>query len=209
MEVTRMSTLFLNREAINVDIEPVSFEAHSYNPLGGKVGKLTLEFDREGFRVINKKGRTVSTVVWFELEELKNEVREKGRFSYRGIINSGPGDVQAVIRVGLANDSDRERLAPIFDKLPQDVFGRKCPDCGGTVIDNLCKNCGQSFTGQQRRKGLRLMLIGSILLLVGILVSYATYSSSSGSMWLFFGPIILGAGLIIGGLIGFIFGARV
>ena len=57
-----MSTLFLNREAIKVDIEPVSFEAHSYNPLGGKVGKLTLEFDREGFRVINKKGRTVSTV---------------------------------------------------------------------------------------------------------------------------------------------------
>lgn len=204
-----MGTLLLNREAINVEIEPVSFDAHSLNALGARVGTLKLEFDRDGFRLINKKGRTVSTVVWFELEELKNEVREKGRFSYRGTINSGPGDVQAVIRVALANDSDRESLASIFDKLPQDVFGRKCPDCGGTVVDNVCKNCGQSFTGQQRRKGLRMMLIGSILMLLGIILSYATYSPSSGSMWLFFGPIIVGAGLIIGGLIGFIFGKRV
>jgi hypothetical protein len=204
-----MGTLLLNREAINVDIEPTSFDAHSLNPLGGRVGKLSLQFDLEGFRLINKKGKTVSTVIWFELEELKNEVREKGRFSYRGIINSGAGDVGAVLKVGLANDSDRERLAAIFDKLPPDVFGRKCPDCGGSVVDDVCKNCGQSFTGQQRRKGLRMMLIGSILLMLGILLTYATYSPSSGSMWLFYGPILIGAGLIIGGLIGFVFGARV
>lgn len=204
-----MSTLLLNREAINVDIEPASFDAHSLNPLGGRVGKLKLEFDREGFRLINKKGTTVSTVGWFELEELKNEVREKGRFSYRGVISTGGGDLQAVIRVGLANDSDREGLGAIFDKLPQDVFGRKCTNCGGIVVDNVCKSCGQSFTGQQRRKGLKFILIGSILLLAGIVLSYATYNASSGSMWLFYGPIILGAGLIIGGLIGLIFGKRV
>ena len=204
-----MSTLLLNREAINLDIEPTSFDAHSLNPLGGRVGKLKLEFDREGFRLINKKGRTVSTVVWFELEELKNEVREKGRFSYRGIINPGSGDVQAVIRVGLAEDSDRERLAAIFDKLPQDVFGRKCTDCGGIVVDNVCKSCGQSFTGQQRRKGLKLILIGSLLLIIGIVVSYATYSPSSDSMWLFYGPIVIGLVMIVVGLIGLIFGKRV
>jgi len=204
-----MSTLLLNREAINLDIEPASFDAHSLNPLGGRVGKLKLEFDREGFRLINKKGRTVSTIVWFELEELKNEVREKGRFSYRGIINPGSGDVQAVIRVGLAEDSDRERLAAIFDKLPQDVFGRKCTDCGGIVVDNVCKSCGQSFTGQQRRKGLKLILIGSLLLIIGIVVSYATYSPSSDSMWLFYGPIVIGLVMIVVGLIGLIFGKRV
>ena len=203
-----MSTLLLNREAINLDIEPTSFAAHSLNPLGGRVGKLTVEFDREGFRLENKKGRTVATVVWFELEELKNEVREKGRFSYRGTIDTGAGDVQGVIRVGLADDSDRERLAAIFDKLPQDVFGRKCPDCGGSVVENVCKNCGQSFTGQQRRKGLKFILIGSILSVIGIVLSYATYSPSSDSMWLFYGPIILGAALIVGGLIGLIFGKR-
>lgn len=54
-----------------------------------------------------------------------------------------------------------------------------------------------------------MLLIGSILLVLGILLSYATYSPSSGSMWLFFGPILIGAGMIIGGLIGFTFGARV
>jgi hypothetical protein len=204
-----MSTLLLNREAINLDIEPASFDAHSLNPLGGRVGKLKLEFDREGFRLINKKGRTVSTIVWFELEELKNEVREKGRFSYRGIINPGTGDVQAVIRVGLAEDSDRERLAAIFDKLPQDVFGRKCTDCGGIVVDNVCKSCGQSFTGQQRRKGLKLILIGSLLLIIGIVVSYATYSPSSDSMWLFYGPVVIGLVMIVVGLIGLVFGKRV
>jgi len=204
-----VSTLLLNREAINLDIEPTSFDAHSLNPLGGRVGKLKLEFDREGFRLINKKGRTVSTVVWFELEELKNEVREKGRFSYRGIINPGPGDVQAVMRVGLAEDADRERLAAIFDKLPQDVLGRKCTDCGGIVVDNVCKSCGQSFTGQQRRKGLKLILIGSLLLIIGIIVSYATYSPSSDSMWLFYGPIVIGLVMIVVGLIGLIFGKRV
>ena len=204
-----MNTLLLDREPINLDIEPTTFDANSLNPFGGRVGKLLLEFDREGFRLINKKGRTVSTVVWFELEELKNEVREKGRFSYRGTINSGPGDVQAVIRVGLANDSDRERLAEIFDKLPQDVSGRKCTECGGTVVDNICKNCGESFTGQQRRKGLKFILIGSILIVIGVALSYATYSPSSGSMWLFYGPIVIGAGLVVGGLVGLVFGKRV
>ena len=204
-----MNTLLLDREPINLDIEPTTFDANSLNPFGGRVGKLSLEFDREGFRLINKKGRTVSTVVWFELEELKNEVREKGRFSYRGTINSGPGDVQAVIRVGLANESDRERLAEIFDKLPQDVSGRKCTECGGTVVDNICKNCGESFTGQQRRKGLKFILIGSILVVIGIVLSYATYSPSSDSMWLFYGPIVIGAGLVVGGLIGLVFGKRV
>jgi len=204
-----MGTLLLDRDAINLDIEPTSFDAHSLNPLGGRVGKLKLEFDREGFRLINKKGTTVSTVGWFELEELKNEVREKGRFSYRGIISTGGGDLQAVIRVGLANDSDREGLAAIFDKLPQDVFGRKCPNCGGIVVENVCKNCGQSFTGQQRRKGLKFILIGSLLLVIGIVASYATYSRSSDSMWLFYGPIVIGLVLIVGGLIGLIFGKRV
>lgn len=205
-----MNTLLLDREPINLDIEPTTFAANSLNPLGGRVGKLTLEFDREGFRLINKKGRTVSTVSWFELEELKNEVREKGRFSYRGMINAaGTGDMQAVIRVGLENDSDRERLAAIFGKLPAEVFGRKCTECGGIVIDNICKNCGESFTGQQRRKGLKFILIGSLLVVIGMVLSYATYNPSSGSMWLFYGPIVIGAGLVVGGLVGLVFGKRV
>lgn len=205
-----MNTLLLDREPINLDIEPTTFSANSLNPLGGRVGKLTLEFDREGFRLINKKGRTVSTVGWFELEELKNEVREKGRFSYRGMINAaGTGEMQAVIRVGLENDSDRERLSAIFARLPADVSGRKCTECGGSVVDNICRNCGRSFTGQQRRKGVKFILIGSILVVIGIGLSYATYSPSSGSMWLFYGPIIIGGALVVGGLIGLIFGKRV
>lgn len=48
------------------------------------------------------------------------------------------------------------------------------------------------FTGQQRRKGLKFILIGSILLVARIVLSYATYNPSSGSMWLFSGPIIIG-----------------
>ena len=146
---------------------------------------------------------------WYGLEELKNDVREKGRFSYRGMIHNGLNEVRALIRVGLADPAERERLAAIFDKLPPEVSGRKCPECAGNVVDNVCRNCGQTFTGQQRRKGLKMILIGSVLLVLGIVLTSATYNSSSGSMWLFYGPIILGAGLIVGGLIGLIFGTRV
>jgi len=205
-----MSTLHLNRDAINLDIEPTNFDAYSLNALGVRVGKLSLEIDREGFRLSDKKGRTVSTVGWYELEEFKNEVRDKGRFSYRGMFHTVISEAQAVIRVGLGDDpNERERLASIFDKLPQDAFGRKCPDCGGSVVDNVCKSCGQSFTGQQRLKGLKFILIGSVLIVLGIVLSYVTYNPSSGSMWLFYGPIIFGAGLVIAGLLGLVFGKRV
>ena len=205
-----MSTLFLNREPINIDIEPTSFDANSLNPFGGRVSKLTLEIDREGFRLINKKGRTVSTVLWIELEELKNEIREKGRFSYRGMINNGLNEVRALMRVGLGDDpAERERLAAIFDKLPHDVFGRKCPDCGGSVVDNVCKNCGQTFTGQQRRKGMKMIMIGGIVFALGIILTYATYNPSSGSVWVFYGAILIGAGWLVAGLIALVFGKRV
>lgn len=203
-----MSSLLLNREVVNVDIEPASFDAFSLNPFGMKVSKFTLELDRDGLKLVNKKGKVISTAAWYELEELKNEIREKGRFSYFGTLQTSLNDVRVVIKVNV-DDGERERLAKIFDKLPQDVFGRKCPDCGGSVVDNICKNCGQSFTGQQRRKGLKLILGGSVLLVAGILLSYLTYSPSSGSMWLFYGPILFGAGLIIVGLIGLVFGKRV
>ena len=174
-----------------------------------RVGKLILEVDREGFRLLSKKGKTISTVLWVELEEFNNEVREKGRFSFHGTVNSGVVDATGKVRVGLGDEpDDRERLAAIFDKLPSEVAGRKCPACGGPVIANVCKICGASFTGQQRKKGLTFILIGVVSLVVGIVLSYATYSSS-GTMWLFYGPIAIGAGLIIVGLIGLIFGKRV
>src|SRR5712664_2923728 len=119
-----MSTLLLKQEAINVDIEPASFAAFSLNPFGMKVSQFTLELDREGLKLINKKGKTISTAAWYELEELKNEVREKGRFSYLGTLHTGLNEVRTVIKVNV-NENDRERLAQIFEKLPQDVFGRK------------------------------------------------------------------------------------
>ena len=202
-----MSTLLLKQEAINVDIEPTSFEAFSLNPFGMKVGQFTLEMDREGLKLINKKGKTISAAAWYELEDLKNEVREKGRFSYLGTLDTGLNEVRTAIKVNV-DESDRERLAQIFDKLPQDVFGHKCPDCGGSVIDNICKNCGKSFTGQQRR-GMNMIMIGSIVFVLGILVTYATYNPSSGSVWVFYGAILIGAGMIIGGLIALVFGKRV
>src|SRR5437667_7839959 len=124
------------------------------------------------------------------------------------MLQTALNDVKTRIRVGV-DQGEKENLARIFDKLPQDVYGKKCPECGGSVLDNVCRNCGRSFTGQQRRKGLRMMLIGGILFLAGILLTYLTYNSSSGSMWLFYGPIILGAGFAVGGLIALISGKRV
>ena len=203
-----MNTLLLNQETIKLDIEPTTFPANSPALIGGKSFNLTLEVDAEGFRVLNKKGKEISTVAWFELEDLKNTIRGKGYFSYRGMLRAGGTEVVKPIRIGV-DTNDRERLAQIFDKLPQDAFGHKCDNCGGPVVDNVCKNCGETFTGQQRRKGIRLMMIGSLVFVLGILISYLTYNSQSGTVFVFYGAILVGAGMIIGGLISAIFGSRV
>ena len=204
-----MSSLLLNREAVNVDIEPTTFNANSLNPFGMSVGKLILEMDRDGFRLNNKKGKTVVNMPWIELEELKNDVREKGRFSFRGTITTNLTDATGLIRVGVSDPAERERLASIFDKLPPEVSGRKCSTCGGPIVNNVCRNCGETFTGQQRRKGLRFIGIGSGLMVLGFLLTYALYSESSSYIIVFVGPIIMGAALIITGLVGLVFGKRV
>lgn len=204
-----MSSLLLNREVVNVDIEPTTFSANSLNPFGMSVGKLILEMDRDGFRLNNKKGKTVVNMPWTELEELKNEVREKGRFSFRGTISTNLTDATGLIRVGVSDPAERERLASIFDKLPPEMSGRKCSTCGGAIINNVCRSCGETFTGQQRRKGLKYIGLGVGLMLLGIVLTYSMYDESSSYMIVFLGPIVLGAGLIIGGLIALIFGKRV
>jgi hypothetical protein len=53
------------------------------------------------------------------------------------------------------------------------------------------------------------MMVGSVVLLIGILLTYATYNAQSGTVFVFYGAILIGAGMVIGGLIGLIFGARV
>jgi hypothetical protein len=204
-----MTTSPLKTGPIDLEIEPVSFEAYLLNGFGQRVSKRSLKVNREGFSLVTKKGRTVSTVVWQELGEFKNEVREKGRFSYFGTVNNGFNDVRARIRVGLANDpGERERLTAIFDKLPQGVFGRRCPSCGGPVVENICENCGRTFTGQNRRKGLNLVLIGGVALIAGIVLTNSSYNSASGSIKVYIGLICAGVVIIIIGLFGLLSGKR-
>ncbi|MCX6575285.1 MAG: hypothetical protein NTV82_02705 [Candidatus Aminicenantes bacterium] len=199
-----MNATLPKTEQINLDIAPVDFEVYQLNRFGQRFGKQSLKIDREGFRLIDNKGRTVSTVGWNKLGEFKDKVREKGRFSYFGIVSTALNDVRTIIRVGLGDDpSEREKLAAIFDKLPQDVFGPRCPSCGGAVIENVCKNCGQTLSGQRRRKGLNVLLIGAIILLIGIVLT----STSSNPIYVY--PVALGAGMVIAGLIGLISGKRV
>lgn len=206
-----MSSLLSIRDAVTLDIEPTSFAANSLNPFGMSVGKLTLEIDRGEFRLLNKKGKLISTVPWSELEGFQNEIREKGRFAFRGSITTAGTDVTGKVRVGLANQDDREKLAAIFDKLPTDLRERKfkCGTCGGTIVNNTCQKCGESFSGQQRQKGLKYVGLGVVLLLLGIVLTYAMYDSKSSYVIVFFGPIVAGGVMVIAGLIALIFGKRV
>ncbi|HEY8203745.1 MAG TPA: hypothetical protein VIF81_03375 [Pyrinomonadaceae bacterium] len=203
-----MNTLLLKQDTIKADLEPAKFEARGVHPFGWHLGKVTLQLDHEGIHLINKKGKTYSTTNWADVEDLRNNVRQTGRFAYRGKVQNAFNEVQMFMRFAI-NDGDREKLAQMFDKLPPDVFGQKCPGCGGVVVDNMCKSCGETFTGQQRRKGIRLMMVGSVVLLIGILLTYATYNAQSGAVFVFYGAMLIGAGMVIGGLIGLIFGARV
>ena len=205
-----MSSFLSVRDAVTLDIEPTAFEASTLNPFGMSVGKLTLEVDRGEFRLLNKKGKLICTTPWGELEGFQNEIREKGRFVFRGTV-TGVTDVTGKVRVGLRQQEDRERLASIFDKLPAEFRDRKfkCGTCGGTIVNNICKNCGESFSGQQRRKGLNYIGFGAGLLLLGIILTYAMYNDRSSYVIVFVGPIVMGAVLIIAGLVGLIFGKRV
>jgi len=203
-----MSTLLLSEKEIKIDIEPTTFRAYSPSVFGGKSGNLTLDVTADGFRLLNKKGNELSVVPWHELEDLKNAIREKGHFTYRGKLMLATGTTIRPIRIGV-DPEERERLAQIFDKLPTDLFGHKCASCGGPIVDNVCKSCGETFSGQQRRKGIRMMTIGSVILLIGILLTYATYNETRGTVFVFYGAILIGAGMIIGGLIALIFGTRV
>jgi hypothetical protein len=205
-----MQSLLSNRDAVTLDIEPATFEASTLNPFGMSVGKLILEVDRGEFRLLNKKGKLISTVPWGELEGFQNEIRAKGRFAFRGTI-TGVTDVTGKVRVGLRQPEDREKLAAIFDKLPSDLRERKfkCGTCGGTIVNNTCQKCGESFTGQQRQKGLKYIGLGTVLLLIGIVLTYAMFDSKSSYVIVFFGPIVAGGVMVIAGLIALVFGKRV
>jgi hypothetical protein len=205
-----MSRMLSIRDAVTLDIEPTTFAASALNPFGMRVGKLTVEIDRGEFRLLNNKGKLISTVPWDELEGFQNEIRKKGRFAFRGTI-TGVTDVTGKVRVGLRQQEDREKLAAMFDKLPTEFRERKfkCGDCGGTIVDNFCQSCGESFTSQQRRKGLNYIWTGIGLMVLGFLLTYMFYSASSSYVIVFFGPIAMGAALTIAGLIALIFGKRV
>ena len=206
-----MSRMLSVRDAVTLDIEPAAFPANSLNPFGMRVGKLSLEVDRGEFRLLSKKGKLISTMPWGELEGFQNEIREKGRFAFRGSVTTAGTDVTGKVRVGLANQEDWERLAFVFDKLPAEFRERKfkCGTCGGSIVNNVCQNCGASFTAQQRQKGLRFIVLGIVLILVGIVLTYAMYDSKSSYVIVFFGPVVMGGVLIILGLIALIFGKRV
>lgn len=206
-----MSSLLSVRDAVTLDLEPTTFEASTLNPFGMRVGKLILEVDRGEFRLLSKKGKLISTVPWSELEGLQNEIREKGRFAFRGTVTTAGTDVTGKVRVGLANQEDREKLAALFDKLPADLRDRKfkCGTCGGTIVNNICQKCGESFSSQQRQKGLKFIGLGVVLMLLGIVLTYAMYDSKSSYVIVFFGPVVAGGVMIILGLIALIFGKRV
>src|SRR5215813_9259959 len=201
-------SLFPNQNTIKLEIEPTTFRAYSPSVFGGRSGDMTLEVTPEGFQLLNKKGKEVSAAAWHELEDVKNTIREKGHFIYRGNLSLATGTTITRIRIGV-DPNQREQLAQIFDKLPPDLLGHKCGSCGGPIVDNVCKKCGETFSGQQRRKGLRMMAIGAVIFLLGILITYATYNSQSGTVFVFYGAILIGAGLMFGGLIGLLFGKRV
>jgi len=210
-----VSTQIFTDDTIKIDIEPLSFEVEQLGPLGNKTitPPVKLEVNSQGMSLAyakkNKQPVTFSSVDWGALRELKNDLRKNGRFSYYGIFRSKLAETKMVIRLRVkGGPSEWERLACIFDRLPPGACGRMCPACAGPVIDNVCRNCGKSFTGQQRMRGLKFLGSGVVIGTVGIALTASSYNSSSGAITVFYGLMILGLGLIVGGLISLIFGVR-
>lgn len=102
-------------------------------------------------------------VAWGDLRELKNKLQKKRFVANFGISDSAVPDSVIVLTVKLTGDKfDAARLSNIFDRLPASAFSSMCPACFGSAINDVCENCGKSFSEEHRKLGLTEFVTGAI-----------------------------------------------
>ncbi|MCI0490934.1 MAG: hypothetical protein L0229_30450 [Blastocatellia bacterium] len=205
------------RSEIRLDIEHKTYEVFASVMGGGNNsnGKATLEVNERGISISPKRTRGLFAlkpmdVSWGDLREIK---RRRGRFKANiGVGRSellGNKDVILQFQLKGESRSKADELNSVLDRLPAEAFSQRCPHCSGPVIKDVCRDCGKSFRLHQRKKGFQFLLIGGLLLIIGISLTSSSYQSASGEITVFYGLILMGAVLIILGLIRLVFGVRI
>lgn len=130
---------------------------------------------------------------WVELRELKNELRTKNRFDVR--VN-GP-----LVRIKV-QPADAPRLARVFERLPPEAGGERCPKCGGLSMHGVCRSCGARPADARRMAGLGTLVLGILATALGAVGTLLSYNAAQpGEEFSVFAyPIGIGVLLIVGGV---------
>lgn len=138
-------------------------------------------------------GKQQAALPWEDVRELKNELRTKNRFDVRV---SG-----ALVRIKV-QPADAPRLARVFERLPPEVGGEKCPKCGGLSMHGVCRSCGARPADARRMAGLGTLALGILATVFGAGATMLSYNAAKpGEEFSIFAyPIGIGVLLIIGGV---------
>ncbi len=149
----------------------------------------------------NGKNRDV-VADWEAVRELENKLNTKRSF----ILNMGPGNEDLRFSVKVRRD-DVPELSQYFKKLPDSVFCGKCPACAGLVSDGVCKSCGAALAQSVKARGLKYILGGLALTIIGILIAVGILSFSAANspiVVFWWGPPLAGVLLMLRGWYEFV-----
>lgn len=169
-------------------------------------GTLTTHPDRLVMQLTLKQdfvtvGERTITIFWDELRGLKNKLERKRRFDADFDRKGG-----LHLTVKLLNKPDALELAPILDALPDVVSAQVCLACEGPVIKGICTSCGKRLSWLYRKRGLKLVAIGSGVAIVcwGPLNWLFSSPDSEGTVTIPVFLVFVGGMAVIAALIGLI-----
>lgn len=167
-------------------------------------GSAVLEISSAGMAVKSHNGRAVSAK-WGDLRELLDLLAKQGRFR----VNFGMAGSKHIVLWISPPVETAIILAGMFKDLPPEARAPRCGTCSGPVENDVCKDCGESFSAGNRRGGLIKIAAGAALGLGGLLLTLVSHAGGTGGANVaFVGLMGVGGALIVMGLVSLASGSR-
>jgi hypothetical protein len=170
------------------------------------VGKATMEIDENGIRLIRgRKGKVNHFRSWQEVSELSTELDPKDMFT----VNFGQGKKDWVLKVKVL-EGDKLAVNEMLAAAPEDSRLPKCPSCAAPLDGDTCQACGKNAKATYRLHGLLALGIGTVLAIVGTVVTILSYTSAGpgDSYTILWGPVALGVLMALAGGFKLVTGKR-
>lgn len=168
----------------------------------GFEGKADLDVSERGLRItmtgLFTNKQTVA-IEWDRIREMKNELRTKRRFD----ADFGGRLLRVKMQPG-----DAMRLANLFGRLPTEVYGERCPWCGGVSLNGTCRSCKRSPGSFHRISGIWIFGTGVVTAGVGVALSAMSYAATQPGEEYHIYTGIMGIGFvsIVGGIFQILLG---